>query len=54
MNKLILALSIICSILTFVGAFYVISSGGSANAGYAVIPMVFTVSLFSLNRKCRK
>ncbi len=45
MKKLLLILWIIFSILTLAGAIYVIVSGGSANAGYAVVPMVITLVL---------
>ena len=40
MKKLLLILSIVFIILTFVGAIYVLTSSGTVNAGYAVIPMV--------------
>ena len=53
MKKATLALSIIFTILTFVGAGYVLYNGGKVNAGYAVVPMVFAlVSItFYRNRK---
>ena len=35
MKKLLLVLSILLTILTFAGAFYVFLSNGTANAGYA-------------------
>ena len=37
---MLLVLSIIFTILTFAGAIYVLTSHGTANAGYAVVPMV--------------
>lgn len=43
MKKILLVLALIFTALTFAGAIYVISSGGEVNAGYAVIPMVFTL-----------
>lgn len=43
MKKLLFVLSIIFIILTFTGASYVLTLGGTANAGYAVIPMVFAL-----------
>ena len=38
MKKILLVLSAIFTVLTFVGAIYVLVSGGEVNAGYAVIP----------------
>ena len=43
MKKAALTLSIIFTILTFVGARYVLYNGGKANAGYAVVPMIFAL-----------
>ena len=43
MKKLLLILSILLTILTFSGAFYVFLSNGTASAGYAAIPMLFDV-----------
>lgn len=43
-------------VLTFVGALYVLLSDGSANAGFAVVPCLFTM-IFSglcLREKSRK
>ncbi len=53
MKKVAMALSIIFIILTFVGAGYVLYNGGKANAGYAVVPMIFTLAsiAFYRNRK---
>ena len=36
--------AIICSVWTIVAAVFVIRSGGSVNAGYALIPCMFTVT----------
>lgn len=44
MKKLLLILSIIFAVLTVVGAIYVITSDGTANAGFAVVPMVFCLT----------
>ena len=44
MKKLLLILSLVFIILTFVGAILVLSSNGTANAGYAVIPMVIALA----------
>ncbi len=43
MKKLLLLLWITFSILTIAGAIYVIVSGGTVNAGYAVVPMVIAL-----------
>ena len=45
MKKLLLILWITFSISTIAGAIYVIVSDGTANAGYAVVPMVITLAL---------
>ena len=44
MKKMLLILSIDFNILAIVGAVYVLTSNGTANAGYAVIPMVIGLS----------
>ncbi|MCX4380042.1 MAG: hypothetical protein OSJ61_28480 [Lachnospiraceae bacterium] len=44
MKKILLILSIIFILLTFVGAIYILTSNGTANAGYAVIPMVIALA----------
>ncbi len=38
--KITKLLSVIFAVLTICGAIYVIYTGGKANAGYAVIPMI--------------
>lgn len=43
MKKIALVFSIVFIILTFIGVVYVIYTGGNANAGYAVVPMVFSL-----------
>ena len=47
MKKLLLALSIMFVILTFIGAFYVLINKGTVNAGYAVVPMVIALACSS-------
>ena len=44
MKKMLLILSIAFNVLAIVGAIYVLTSNGTANAGYAVIPMVIGLS----------
>ena len=54
MKKILLVLTIIFTVLTFAGAIYVISSKGEMNAGYAVIPMVFTLVFLTGYRNSKK
>lgn len=42
-KKIFKLLTLIFVIITFIGAGYVIFSGGDKNAGYAVIPSLFAV-----------
>ncbi|MEM1485054.1 hypothetical protein V6615_09255 [Oscillospiraceae bacterium PP1C4] len=51
MEKRLLGLSILFIVLTFVGAGYVLSTGGQSNAGYAVIPMNFALVFTMVYRK---
>ena len=44
MKKILLILSTVFILLTFVGAIYVLTSNETANAGYAVIPMVIALA----------
>ena len=44
MKKLLLIFSIAFNVLAIVGGIYVLISNGTANAGYAVIPLVIGVS----------
>lgn len=44
MKKILLILSAIFTVLTFVGAIYVLTSGGTVNAGYAVIPCAISTA----------
>lgn len=50
-KKVVLILSIVFIILTFIGAGYVLLNGGKANAGYACVPMVFALISTSFYRK---
>ena len=43
MKKILLALTIVFTVLTFIGAGYVILSNGAVNAGYAVVPIAWTI-----------
>ena len=53
MKKAALVLSVIFTILTFIGAGYVLYNRGQVNAGYAIIPSVFALAgiAFYRNRK---
>ncbi len=53
-KKILFALTILFIILTFIGAGYVIASKGTVNAGYAVIPAVWTVICMSGYRWYKK
>ena len=51
MEKLASILSVLFIILTFVGGGYVLFNGGKVNAGYACVPMVFSLISLSFYRK---
>ena len=51
MKKIALILGIIFLILTFAGGGYVMISHGQANAGYAVIPGLWSVICFGIYRR---
>ncbi|MGN0554748.1 MAG: hypothetical protein ACI4LI_02495 [Candidatus Fimenecus sp.] len=44
MKKIAFVLSIIFTVLTFVGAVYVLINHGQVNAGYACVPMVLAIA----------
>lgn len=50
MKKLLFALALLFSVLGFAGAIYVLSTGGKASAGYAVVPMVLSLGFQQLWR----
>ena len=51
MKKIALILGIIFSVITFIGAGYVLLNHGSVNAGYACVPMVLALASFSAYKK---
>ena len=51
MKMAALILGIVFLILTFVGGGYVIINNGQANAGYAVIPALWSVVCFEIYRR---
>ena len=53
MRKVFLILSIFFALLTIAGCVFVILSHGKHSAGYAVVPMVFSI-IFTLSRKKNK
>lgn len=53
MKKFAFAASVVFVILTFAGAGFVVYTGGQANAGYAVVPMVFALASLALSRRGR-
>ena len=54
MKKLLFILMILLAILTFVGAGYVLYTGGQASPGYGVIPMLFCLICSSALREIKK
>ena len=51
MKKIALILGIIFLVLTFIGGGYVLVNHGQVNAGYAVIPGLWTTIFFGIYRK---
>lgn len=51
MKRILFYLSLVFVGLTFAGAVYVIGSGGTYNAGYAVVPMAAAIACAGLYRK---
>lgn len=49
-KQILLIISIVFFFLTFVGAIYILTSNGTANAGYAVIPMVIVLACLASYR----
>lgn len=50
MKKMSLILGIVFLILTFVGGGYVLANQGQVNAGYAVVPGLWTMICFGFYR----
>ena len=51
MKMIALILGIVFMILTFIGGGYVIINHGQVNAGYAVIPSIWSVVCFGIYRR---
>lgn len=54
MKRAALILGIISLTLTFIGGIYVIGNRGEVNAGYAVIPSLWTIICFGYYRGGRR
>ena len=54
MRKLAVVLAVIFVILTFVGGYYVISSGGVKSPGYAIIPMTISLACLGFSRQGKR
>ena len=50
-KKVLLVLYIIFALLTLAGVAYVVTSHGQHSAGYAVVPMVFTIGFGNAYKK---
>ncbi len=53
MKTVMLVLSVIFAVLTFVGAGYILYNAGSVNAGYAVVPMVLALACTTFYRQTK-
>lgn len=53
MKNLFLLFTIVFGVFTFCGAGYVLSKNGTVNAGYACVPMVFSLLFFKLYQSKR-
>lgn len=51
MKKIYKYTSLLFSILTIIGAIYVFINHGQVSAGYACVPMVFSIASLALYRK---
>lgn len=51
MKKIALTAGIIFLILTFIGGAYVLANHGQVNAGYAVIPALWTIICLGFYRR---
>jgi hypothetical protein len=49
--KVIKILAVVLGLLTICGGIYVLSTGGQANAGYAVVPMVLCLIFSAFGQK---
>jgi len=54
MKLLSKVLGIVFGVLTICGVAYVIYNDGTVSAGYAVIPMLFSLNFINIYRVCKK
>ena len=54
MKKIVLVFGVIFLILTFIGGGYVLINHGQVNAGYAVVPGIWTVICFGFYRNGKR
>lgn len=54
LKKILFVLSILFTILTFVGAGYVLLNKGDVNAGYSAVPMLWAVLFTTTYNKVKK
>ena len=52
--KVVKIMAVVFGILTICGGIFVLATGGQANAGYAIIPMVFCLVFSAMVRKSQK
>ncbi len=50
MRKLVFVFWILFTVLTVAGALYVVRKGGAVSAGFAVVPMIFSLFFGSVYR----
>lgn len=53
-KKVLLILTILFALLTFIGVGYIFYTGGKANAGYACVPMIFELICSGFYRRIKK
>ncbi|EOS30233.1 hypothetical protein C804_03341 [Lachnospiraceae bacterium A4] len=53
LKKILFVLSIVFTILTFVGATYVLFNKGRVSAGYSAVPMLFAVLFITTYNKVK-
>lgn len=54
MKRALQILSLVFSLLTIAGTIYVLLSDGTKNAGYAVVPMVFSLVFSNAYKICKR
>lgn len=54
LKKFLFVLSILFTVLTFLGTVYVLLSKGQVSAGYAAVPMLWAVLFITIYNKVKK